>query len=99
MTKRKNITQQRHEDEASRVPYPESGHTGFWLNVDDEAVHVLGDINMSRETADAIAEVARLVRYGEKRPAHGWYGWPGPYRHIVDSFEAKLNLIEVRYGD
>lgn len=73
-------------------------HTGFWLNVDDEPVHVLGDINMSQETANAIAEVARLVRYGEKPPAHGWYGWPGPYWQIVKSFEAKLNMVEVRYG-
>ncbi len=74
------------------------GHTGFWLNVDDEPVHVLGDLNMSQETADAIAEVVRLVRYGEKRPPYDYYGWPGPYHQIVKSFEAKLNLIEVRYG-
>lgn len=74
------------------------GHTGFWLNVDGEAVHVLGDPQMSQETADAIAQVARAVRemYG---PDDGkWHGWPGPYEKMVQWFEAKLNLVEVRYG-
>ncbi|MEO8608887.1 MAG: hypothetical protein ABI690_13430 [Chloroflexota bacterium] len=75
------------------------GHTGFWLNVDDEPVHVLGDPEMSQETANAISEVVRAVREQYGPEGSGWQGWPGPYARMVEWFEAKLNMVEVRYGD
>ncbi len=66
--------------------------------MDDEPVHVLGDPDMDVKTANAIAEVVRAVR--EQVPNDSkWQGWPGPYARMVEWFEAKLNLIEVRYGD
>lgn len=43
-------------------PDPFEGHTGFWIDVDGEGAHVLGDPNMSEETAKALAEVIRAVR-------------------------------------
>lgn len=68
------------------------GHTGFWLNVDGQSVHVLGDPNMSEETANAIAEVVRLVRAEDEPepPRPQYHGWPGPYDRIVGWFEEKL---------
>ncbi len=36
--------------------------TGFWLDVDGKPIHVTGDPYMAEETAQAIAEMVRIVR-------------------------------------
>lgn len=53
------------EDDAEEIEIPadlHGGHTGFWLNVDGEGVHVLGDPSMSEETANALRELVRAAR-------------------------------------
>lgn len=72
--------------------------TGFWLKVDGEAVHVLGDPDMDVKTANAIVKVVRAAKAQVDPEGAGWHGWPGPYAKVVQWFEAKLNLVEVRYG-
>lgn len=98
MPTRKSASQQRHNDEVSRRPYEDSGHQGFWMNVDGETVHVLGDVKMPQETADALAQVVRAVREQYGSNDSKWHGWPGPYDRMIEWFEAKLNLVEVIYG-
>lgn len=38
------------------------GHVGMWMEADGEPFHVLGDPNMSEETAEALRQVVRAAR-------------------------------------
>lgn len=45
-------------------------HVGFWVEVDGQPVHMLGDLHMSEETLDAVKEIARAaMRMLEKKAA------------------------------
>lgn len=37
-------------------------HTGFWIDVDGQPVHVLGDPEMSKDLIEALADMAREAR-------------------------------------
>ncbi len=45
-------------------------HVGFWVEVDGQLVHMLGDLHMSEETLDAVKEITRAaMRMLEKKAA------------------------------
>lgn len=50
------------EDDTEDFPDPYGGHVGFFVDVDNEPMHVLGDPNMSEETLNALKAMARAAR-------------------------------------
>lgn len=50
------------DEELEELPELFGGHVGQYVDVDGEAVHVLGDPSLSQAAKDALATVVRAVR-------------------------------------
>jgi len=46
-------------------------HKGFWIDVDGQPIHILGDPEMSKELVEALANMARELRRGVEAPETG----------------------------
>ncbi len=55
------------DDEDDEPPDPYGGHVGFYAEADGEPFHVLGDLNMSEKTLNALREVVRAAKRAIER--------------------------------